>query len=102
LALKNLLGKIGGLEIKIKSTAVFSISVFILVLMFSMELRGMRSSSPGNSPENPDKITDKRISLQLISPNGEELLYPGEIFLITWESDPEEEWCQANDFFPQV
>ena len=63
--------------------------VFILVLMFSMELKGIRSSSPGNSPENPDKITDKKISLQLISPNGEEVLHPGEKFLITWESDPD-------------
>jgi RHS repeat-associated protein len=63
-----------------------AVCVFILALMFSMELAGIGSSSPGNSRENPDKITDKKNSLKLISHNGEEVLYPGEKFLITWES----------------
>jgi RHS repeat-associated protein len=66
-----------------------AVCIFILVLMFSLELGGIGSSSPGNSRENPDKKTDKKISLNLITPNGEELLHAGEKFLITWESDPD-------------
>jgi len=64
-----------------------AVCIFLLALMLSLELAGMSSSSPVNSQGNPDKITDKKIALKLISPNGEEVLYTGEKFLITWESD---------------
>ena len=57
--------------------------MFILVLLFSLELWSVTSSSPGNSRGNSDESTDKKISLHLISPNGEEILHPGEKFLIT-------------------
>ncbi len=41
---------------------------------------------PGEFEE--DRNDDKKPAIRLMSPNGHEILYAGEKFLITWESDP--------------
>jgi RHS repeat-associated protein len=45
----------------------------------------------GRRRQSNNDMTDRKVSLQLLSPNGDEVIQTGEKFLITWESDKEVE-----------
>jgi RHS repeat-associated protein len=49
----------------------------------------LEKSPPGRRRQSNNDMTDRKVSLQLLSPNGNDILQAGEKFLIiTWESEP--------------